>query len=118
MNINDISNQLSNTGMSSIYSVIYENSSTVIIQNNQMYQNTFGSFLKLTSSSIQLGECSQSLQCTSNNLMNILFLSSSGSLFHGSWTAFCPAFYIYETSPTKISITTKATTRATTRLAG
>ena len=39
MNINDISNQLSNTGMSSIYSVIYENSSTVIIQNNQMYQN-------------------------------------------------------------------------------
>jgi hypothetical protein len=100
--------------MNSIYSVIFEANGTVILQNTQISQNLYGSFLKLTPSSIMLGECTQSFQCTSSNILNILFSNSTGSIFSGSWTAFCPAFSIYLTSPGPISVTTKKTTIKTT----
>ena len=100
--------------MNSIYSVIFEANGTVILQNTQISQNLFGSFLKLTPSSIMLGECTQSFQCTSSNILNILFSNSTGSIFSGSWTAFCPAFSFYLTSPGPISVTTKKTTIKTT----
>lgn len=100
--------------MNSIYSVIFEANGTVILQNTQISQNLYGSFLKLTPSSIMLGECTQSFQCTSSNILNILFSNSTGSIFSGSWTAFCPAFSFYLTSPGPISVTTKKTTIKTT----
>ena len=69
----------------------------------------------LTPSSIMLGECTQSFKCTSSNILNILFSNSTGSIFPGSWTSFCPAFFIYRTSPVPISITTiKKTNTSTT----
>jgi hypothetical protein len=68
----------------------------------------------LTPSSIMLGECTQSFQCTSSNILNILFSNSTGNIFPGSWTAFCPAFFIYGNSPGPIQITTKKMTTKTT----
>lgn len=63
-----------------------------------------------------LGECTQSVQCTSSNILNILFSNSTGDIFPGSWTAFCPAFFIYETSPIPISITTIKKTNTSTKI--
>ena len=94
-----ISNQLSNNGINSIYSIIYDSGDgTIILLNKQIRENKMGSFIKLTPNYAIDGKCLQSTECSktitsSSNILKILLFSNSK--YSGSWTSFCSAYYFY-----------------------
>lgn len=79
-----------------IYSVFSKSNETVTLKNRQ---NLFTSFYKLTSTEIKMGVCHQ-ISC---GVDNVPLLDSSAS---DGWTAFCPAFFVYGTTPSKNTFTT------------
>ena len=131
--VTSISNQLSNSGMNSIYSIINKLSDgSIILQNKQIREDTIGSFIKLTDNLAIEGRCGQGTKCSTNpNIMKLLIFSNfADNLFPGSWTSFCPAFFFYGSTcsarcsitnePKKLTttikpITTKPTTKPTTK---